>query len=39
MRLRAAQWTDELQRIAARTRASLDKHLSEHAQQRPQTLQ
>lgn len=39
MRLKAAQWTDELQRIAARTRASLDKHLSERAQQRPQTLQ
>jgi HPt (histidine-containing phosphotransfer) domain-containing protein len=39
LRLKAAQWTDELQRIAARTRASLDKHLSERAQQRPQTLQ
>ena len=39
LRLKAAQWTDELQRIAARTRTSLDKHLSERAQQRPQTLQ
>lgn len=39
LRLKAVQWTDELQRIAARTRASLDKHLSERAAQRPQTLQ
>ena len=38
LRLKAAQWTDELQRVAARTRTSLEEHLSERAQQqRPKT--
>jgi len=39
LRLKAAQWTDELQRVAARTRAALDEHLIERQQSRPQTLQ
>ena len=39
LRLKAAQWTDELQRINARTRAALDEHLTEREQNRPHTLQ
>ena len=38
LRLKAAQWTDELQRIAARTRSALDEYVSERRQQRPRTL-
>jgi len=39
LRLKAAQWTDELQRISARTRAMLDDHVSERQQGRSRTLQ
>jgi two-component system sensor histidine kinase RpfC len=39
LRLKAAQWTDELQRIAARTNAALEEHVSKPHAQRPQTLQ
>jgi HPt (histidine-containing phosphotransfer) domain-containing protein len=39
LRLKAAQWTDELQRINSRTRTALEEHLTDRQQNRPQTLQ
>jgi two-component system sensor histidine kinase RpfC len=39
LRLKAAQWTDELQRLSTRTQAALDEHISERHQNHPQSLQ
>jgi|SRR5690348_2897959 len=39
LRMKAAQWTDELQRISSRTRLALDEHVTERQKNRPRTLQ